>query len=100
MSFVAGEKVICVDASLPANPWHRQHPLKWGGIYVVRRICPIDSTHVNIDSSARLWECRRFRPFERKAETDIGFAREILRDAAAPTPQLQTASASETSDDR
>lgn len=77
MDFEVGQKIICVDASLAPNPWHRQHPLKWGGIYIVRKICPHDPTHINIDSSERLWEQTRFRPFDLK--TDIGFAHEILR---------------------
>ena len=34
--FSVGQKVICVDASLPANPWHRQHPLVLRRIYVVQ----------------------------------------------------------------
>lgn len=79
MDFDVGQKVICVDASLPPNPWHRQHPLKWGGIYMVREIDKHDRAYIRIDSSRRLWPQTRFRPLDRK--TDIGFAHEILQDA-------------------
>jgi len=81
MDFEVGQKIICVDASLPANPWHRQFPLRWGGIYVVREIDKHDPTYIRIDSSRRIWEQRRFRPLDRKTETNIEFAHEILRDA-------------------
>lgn len=86
MDFEVGQMVICVDASLPANPWHRANPLKWGGIYMVREINKHDPSMIRIDNSRRLWPQTRFRPLDRKTETDIAFAHEILRDAIK-TPQ-------------
>lgn len=69
--FGVGQQVICVDASLPLNPWHRQHPLRWGGVYVVRVISPHDSTLISIDSSRRLWEQGRFRQLPPKAVAKV-----------------------------
>lgn len=81
MDFEIGQKIICVDARPALNPWHRKYPLKWGGIYVVRVISPHDPTMISIDSSGRLWEQDRFRPLDRKAQTNIEFAHQILKDA-------------------
>jgi hypothetical protein len=75
MMFHVGQPVECIDASLPANPWHREHPLVLHKIYIVQHLfvkC------IDIDGSRRGWQNWRFRPIvERK--TDIGFAHEILR---------------------
>lgn len=76
--FEPGERVICVDASLPANPWHRQHPLRWGAIYVVQEIDKHDPAYMRIDSSRRIWEQKRFRRLERKTSTDISVFEAML----------------------
>lgn len=72
--FHVGQKVVCVDASLPANLWHREHPLILREIYVVRHLfikC------IDIDGSRRGWQNWRFRPLvERK--TDISIFTEML----------------------
>jgi hypothetical protein len=80
--FSVNERVICVDASLPANPWHRQHPLIGGRVYTVIQSGPPDTKEpcISIDTSGRMWECHRFRPL-RKSKTDIEFAHKILRKA-------------------
>lgn len=84
MSFHVGQKVVCVDASLPANPWHRQHPLVLKQIYVIHKLEPYrDGLCFDIDGSGRTWENRRFRPLiERK--TDIGVFTALLN------PKTQT----------
>jgi hypothetical protein len=69
MTFRVGQKVVCVDASLPANPWHRQHPLVLKQIYVVRH-CFVKC--IDIDDSRRGWQNWRFRPLvERKTDISI-----------------------------
>lgn len=78
MSFQVGQKVACVDASLPANPWHREHPLVDRQIYVVEALA---GPHcIDIDGSGRAWQNWRFRPLV-ETKTDISFAHEILRKA-------------------
>lgn len=77
--FIVGQKVLCVDASLAPNPWHRANPLTWGGIYTVRCIAPPEycspgESLIAIDSSGRLWDAPRFRPL-----CDMRWAGEILR---------------------
>ena len=73
-----GDRVICVDARLAKNPWHRKYPLVRGRVY---EIVSVDTKkpelHVTIDSSKRLWEISRFRPL-RRVKTDISFAYKIL----------------------
>lgn len=83
MTFRVGQQVVCVDDSLPANPWHRDHMIVKGQIYTVMALA---GPHcIDIDGSERAWQNRRFRPLiERK--TDIGFAREILRKASKKKP--------------
>jgi hypothetical protein len=77
--FSPDERVICVDASLPANPWHRAHPLVRGRVYVVHALGPYHPTEpcIDIDGSGRMWECRRFRPL-RKTTTDISIFTAML----------------------
>lgn len=80
--FTVGQRVICVDARLPANPWHRQNPLILRKIYVVQHLfikC------IDIDGSGRGWQNWRFRPIvDRK--TDISIFTKMLTDARAPAP--------------
>jgi hypothetical protein len=77
--FNVGQNVVCVDASLPANPWHQAHMIVKGQIYTVMALAGPEC--IEIDSSHRAWQNWRFRPLvERK--TDIGFAYEILRKVA------------------
>lgn len=84
MSFHVGQKVECIDASLPANPWHRAHPLVKGSIYVVTEV-NAHSGYVSIDGSLRLWEQRRFRPItERSTETGMAILRRICADHKQP----------------
>lgn len=84
MSFHVGQKVVCVDASLPANPWHCRHPLTDGRIYVIFSIWPT-SGYVDIDGSQRLWEPSRFRPIiERSTDTGMAILRRSLTDHKAP----------------
>jgi hypothetical protein len=78
MSFHIGQKIVCVDASPPANPWHRAHPLILNKIYIVQSLegpfC------IGIDSSGRAWQNWRFRPLvERK--TDITIFEQLLTPA-------------------
>lgn len=72
MSFHVGQKVVCVDDSLPANRWHRAHPLIKGQVYVVHHLfvkC------IDIDGSRRGWQNWRFRPIvEKKSSTEAGMA--------------------------
>jgi hypothetical protein len=77
--FGPGERVICVDASLPANPWHRANPLTKGRVYTVVQAGPPDTREpcISIDASGRMWECFRFRPL-RKVQTDISVLRALL----------------------
>jgi hypothetical protein len=78
MMFQVGQKVVCVDASLPANPWHCQHPLIDRQIYEVQALA--GPHYIDIDGSGRAWQNWRFRPLvERK--TDISVFTEILRKA-------------------
>lgn len=68
--FRVGQKVVCVDASLPANPWHRQFPLVLEQIYVVRSLQGFAC--IDIDGSCRAWQNWRFRPLvERKTDISI-----------------------------
>jgi hypothetical protein len=79
MSFHVGQKVVCIDASLPANPWHRANPLTKGRIYVVRHLfvkC------IDIDDSQRGWQNWRFRPVV-ETKTDISIFTEMLTPAPA-----------------
>lgn len=68
--FKVGQKVACVDDSLPANPWHRQYPLVKNQIYFV---CSIEGPYcISIDSSGRAWQNYRFRPLvENKTDTSF-----------------------------
>lgn len=79
--FRVGQKVVCVDASLPANPWHREHPLILREIYIVHHLfikC------IDIDGSRRGWQNWRFRPIVERT-TDISVFEEILRRETAPS---------------
>lgn len=70
MSFHVGQKVVCVNAELPANPWHRAHLLTKGRIYVIHSLAWIDC--IDIDGSGRSWQRWRFRPLiEHKADISI-----------------------------
>lgn len=87
MAFEVGQEVVCVDAGLPANPWHRANPLVKGAIYVVRSTEAIHNAggefrglHIRIDSSRRQWPVERFRPLV-KRKTDISVFKRML----APT---------------
>jgi len=76
MSFRVGQKVVCVDASLPANPWHRKHPLIRNQIYSIESLA--GPYCVDIDGSGRGWQNWRFRPIvERK--TDISVFTKMLK---------------------
>jgi hypothetical protein len=86
MTFHVGQKVVCVDDSLPANPWHRAYPLIKDAIYVVRGLCPnCDCGCIRIDPSQRLWDSWRFRPLEER-KTDISIFTALL----GPTPKVRT----------
>lgn len=74
MAFQVGQSVVCVDASLPANPWHRANPLVKGRVYVVRHLffkC------IDIDDSRRGWQNWRFRPIVSR-KTDISALKALL----------------------
>jgi len=72
MTFQVGQKIVCVDASLPANPWHRANPLVKDRIYVVRDSLRCNCGCVDIDGSGRGWQPFRFRPLiERKTDISI-----------------------------
>jgi len=74
--FEVGQKVECVDDRLPANPWHRQHPLVKGQIYVVRHAsCAYGYSSIDIDGSGREWDVTRFRPLR---STDISIFTDML----------------------
>jgi Cu2+-containing amine oxidase len=74
MTFHVGQKVVCVDATLPANPWHREHPLVLKRIYVVQH-CFVEC--IDIDGSRRGWQNWRFRPVVEK-RTDISIFTAML----------------------
>ena len=76
MIFRRGQRVVCVDASLPANPWHRQHPLVKNRIYEIFSVHPC-SGYLDIDGSMRLWESSRFRPIIDRP-TDISIFTRLL----------------------
>lgn len=78
MPFEVGQQVICVDASLPANPWHQAHMIVKGQIYTVMAL--EGPKCISIDGSRRAWQNWRFRPLVAR-KTDISFAYEILRKA-------------------
>jgi hypothetical protein len=82
MTFHVGQKVVCVDASLPQNPWHCQYPLVLRKIYTVHghaQTQPSRPACMAVDGSGRVWECFRFRPIvERK--TDISVFTAMLTD--------------------
>lgn len=73
--FYVGQKVVCVDDSLPANPWHRRHPLVLKQIYIVESLegpyC------IAIDNSRRAWQNWRFRPLI-EHKTDISIFTKLL----------------------
>lgn len=77
MAFNVGQKVVCVDASLPANPWHCAHPLIKNQIYVVTSL---EGPHcIAIDGSRRAWQNWRFRPLiERSTKTGMAILRRLL----------------------
>lgn len=86
MIFGPGQEVVCVDASLPANPWHRAYPLTKGRTYIVRGVCEAEQCGcgrncIDIDGSGRLWPAERFRPPE-VTKTEVGMA--ILRKILEP----------------
>ncbi|HMH95653.1 MAG TPA: hypothetical protein VK577_03620 [Bradyrhizobium sp.] len=69
MIFRVGQAVVCVDASLAANPWHRRHPLIKNRIYMVHSLTKGIGC-VDIDGSGRAWQNWRFRPASQlKTET-------------------------------
>jgi hypothetical protein len=79
MPFHVNQKVVCVDASLPANPWHRKHPLVLNQIYVVHALA--GPKCINIDASRRAWENCRFRPLVQR-KTDISIFTKMLTPAS------------------
>lgn len=82
-SFRVGQPVVCVDDSLPANPWHCAHPLKKNGTYVIRSLQGPD--HIDIDGSGRAWQNWRFRPaVEPKCEAGMAILTKILDDVRKP----------------
>ena len=85
--FRVGQKVVCVDASLPANPWHCQHPLVKDRIYTVRNL--EGPKCIDIDGSRRAWQNWRFRPLVEQ-KTDISFAYEILRKVSKKAPAARS----------
>jgi hypothetical protein len=69
--FHVGQKVVCVDASLPANKWHCTYPLVKNRIYVVHSLTNGIGC-IDIDGSGRAWQNWRFRPIvERKTSITI-----------------------------
>lgn len=79
-----GQEVVCVDDSLPANPWHRANPLVKGAIYVIREMNThynaageFRGVHVRIDASRREWPVELFRPLV-KHKTDISIFTRML----------------------
>lgn len=78
MTFHVGQKVVCVDDSLPANPWHQQHPLVKRQIYTIHKLeLQPDVLCLDIDGSGRQWQHWRFRPLVEK-KTDISVFTEML----------------------
>lgn len=73
--FAVGQKVVCVDASPAANPWHRQHPLALKQIYVIRSLA--GPYCIDIDGSGRAWQNWRFRPLV-EGKTDISIFTKML----------------------
>lgn len=76
MTFRVGQKVVCVDASLPANPWHCQHPLVKDRIYTVQSL--EGPKCIDIDGSRRAWQNWRFRPLVAR-KTDISIFTAMLK---------------------
>ena len=76
-NFRVGQKVVCVDDSLPANPWHCAYPLKKNQIYIISSLEGPD--HIAIDGSRRAWQNWRFRPLvDRKTDTGMAILTKIL----------------------
>lgn len=73
MIFHTGQRVVCVDASLPPNPEHRAHPLIRGKLYCIHHVSHVAMKPCfDIDGSGRLWEHFRFRiPPERRTDISI-----------------------------
>jgi hypothetical protein len=86
--FRIGQKVVCVDDSLPASPWHRKHPLVLKQIYVIQSLA--GPRCIDIDGSRRAWQNWRFRPLvERK--TSISIFTKILDDIRSKEPVREDA---------
>jgi hypothetical protein len=77
MSFRVGQRVVCVDDSLPANPWHRANPLVKRRIYTIQAMMGCRCVCVDIDGSGRGWQHWRFRPLIERS-TDISALTELL----------------------
>lgn len=75
MIFRVDQEVVCIDAGLPANPWHRQYPLVLKQIYVVRSLA--GPYCIDIDGSGRAWQNWRFRPLV-GCKTDISIFTRML----------------------
>ena len=81
--FRIGQKVVCVDASLPANPRHCMHPLVDRKVYVVRAFA--GPKCIDIDGSGRGWQNWRFRPLVER-RTDISVFKALLNPTPAKAP--------------
>ena len=77
MIFHVRQKVVCVDASLANNPWHRANPLVKNRVYEVRKVGGYNRSFVDIDGSGRMWEEERFRPIV-ETQTDISIFTAML----------------------
>lgn len=99
----AGQKVVCVDASLPVLShvirwiFRMRWPLTEGTIYTAQRIAVVHSENVielvEVNNMAFLDRCfrlSRFRPVVTR-ETNIGFAHEILKKVGGRAPALSQA---------
>lgn len=74
--FQEGQEVVCVDASTSPSPAHRDHPLVFKKVYVVRKVARCDCCtpgHIGvvIDNSHRAWLVERFRPIQ--YDLDLSF---------------------------
>ena len=78
--FYVGQKVVCIDDTPPANPWHRAHPLVKNQIYTILEIGTAKDLHFEVDTSRRLWKSTNFRPLVEDKKT-ISFTEGAPKDS-------------------
>jgi hypothetical protein len=86
MTFLIGERVVCVDAS--KGPWADIQPLVLGGMYVIDRLyhSPVHGLGVQlrdrpVPNPTDWYYARRFRPLiERKTDSGVAILKKIARD--------------------